>query len=74
VFRFSGLEIRFFAVKHGLSFNLGLLHPVAPVFNENHKSIPFVRNLSRLYCTQYNITLHVSAIRPSSGVLYIQKC
>jgi hypothetical protein len=29
-------------------------------FNENHKSITFVRNLSCLYCTQ--ITLHVSAI------------
>jgi hypothetical protein len=29
--------------------NLGLVHPVAPVFNENHKSIAFVRNLSRLY-------------------------
>jgi hypothetical protein len=43
------------------------------VFNENHKSIAFVRNLSRLYCTQYNTTLHVSAIQPSSGVLYIYK-
>jgi hypothetical protein len=54
--------------------NLGLVHPVAPVFNENHKSIASVRNLSRLYCTQYNTTLRVSAIRPSSGVSYIQKC
>jgi hypothetical protein len=52
--------------------NLGLVHPVEPVFNENHKSIAFVSNLSCLYCTQ--ITLHVSAIRPSSSVLYIQKC
>jgi hypothetical protein len=34
--------------------NLGLVHPVAPVFNENHKSIASVRSLSRLYCTQYN--------------------
>jgi hypothetical protein len=33
-------------------------------FNENHKSIAFVRNLSCLYCTQYNTTLHVSAIQP----------
>jgi hypothetical protein len=55
-------------------FNLGLVHPVALVFNENHKSITFVRNLSRLYYAQYNTTLHVSAIQPSSGVSYIQKC
>jgi hypothetical protein len=48
--------------------DLGLVHPVAPVFNENYKSITFVRNLSCLYCTQ--TTLHVSAIRPSSGVCY----
>jgi hypothetical protein len=41
--------------------------------NENRKSIAFVRNLSRLYCTQYNTTLHVSAIRPSSGVSCIYK-
>jgi hypothetical protein len=54
--------------------NLGLVHPVAPVFNENQKSIAFVRNLSRLYCTQYNTALHVSAIQSSSGVSYIQKC
>jgi hypothetical protein len=38
-------------------------------FNENHKSITFVRNLSCLYCTQ--TTLHVSAIRPSSGASHI---
>jgi hypothetical protein len=37
--------------------NLGLVHPVAPVFNENHKSIAFVRNLSCLYCTQYHNTI-----------------
>jgi hypothetical protein len=30
-----------------LDLNLGLVHAVAPVFNENHKSIAFVRNLSR---------------------------
>jgi hypothetical protein len=41
-------------------------------FNENHKSISFVRNLLCLYCTQ--TTLHVSAIQPSSSVSYIQKC
>jgi hypothetical protein len=46
--------------------NLGLVHPVEPVFNENHKSIAFVRSLSCLYCTQYNATLHVSDIQPSS--------
>jgi hypothetical protein len=38
-------------------------------FDENHKSITFVRNLSCLYCTQ--TTLHVSAIRPSSSVSHI---
>jgi hypothetical protein len=27
----------------GHSFNLDLVHPVTPVFNENHKSIAFVR-------------------------------
>jgi hypothetical protein len=37
-----------------MELNLGFVHPVAPVFNENHKSIVFVRNLSRLYSTQYN--------------------
>jgi hypothetical protein len=26
--------------------NLGLVHPVAPVFNKNHKSLTFVHNLS----------------------------
>jgi hypothetical protein len=36
--------------------------------NKNHKSISIVRNLSCLSCTQYNTTLHVSAIRPSSSV------
>jgi hypothetical protein len=56
------------------SHNLVLVHPVVLVFNENHKSIACVRNLSCLYCTQYNTTLHVSAIRPSSSVSYIQKC
>jgi hypothetical protein len=39
------------------------------IFNENHKSITFVRNISCLYCTQ--TTLHVSAIQPSSGVSHI---
>jgi hypothetical protein len=38
------------------------MHPVAPVFNENHQSITFVRDLFRLYCTQYNTTLHVSHV------------
>jgi hypothetical protein len=33
---------------------LGLVHPVAPVFNENHKSVTFVRNLSCIFCTQYH--------------------
>jgi hypothetical protein len=50
--------------ENNIFYNLSLVHPVAPVFNENHKSIAFVRNLSRLYCTQYNTTLHVSAIQP----------
>jgi hypothetical protein len=36
--------------------NLGLVHPVAPVFNENHKSITFVCNLSCLYCTQTTLS------------------
>jgi hypothetical protein len=37
--------------------------------NENHKSIAFVSNLSCLYCTQYNTTLHVLAIHdtPEDG-------
>jgi hypothetical protein len=41
-----------FPVRYELNLyiNLGLVHPVAPVFNENHKSIAFVRNLSCLYC------------------------
>jgi hypothetical protein len=52
------------------SLNLGLVHPVAPLFNENHKSIDFVSNLSRLYCTQYNTTLHVSAITIFRCVIY----
>jgi hypothetical protein len=48
-------------------------YPLFKVFlaKRNHKSITFVRNLSRLYCTQ--TTLHVSAIRPSSGVSHIFK-
>jgi hypothetical protein len=48
------------------------LYSLPSIISENNKSIAFVRNLSRIYCTQYNTTLHVSAIQPSSGVSYIQ--
>jgi hypothetical protein len=51
----AGVDVRAYqTIRENL--NLGLVHPVAPVFNENHKSITFVRNLSCLYCTQYHTT------------------
>jgi hypothetical protein len=36
--------------------------------SENHKSIASVRNLSRLYCTQYNTTLHVAVTQERPAI------